>query len=153
MAQGFSGSAYSSCGPAARVTRTRGENPGLGLERRPPGRALDIYLRLRHDDSDSLSLSPRALHPIAGTTTRTSMASILITLAAAYSARSRPAMPAGTCPEPISPYIPPYLTVGSIRILAYCGTYGTANFRILNNTTIRDFVWKPHDARPKRSRR
>ena len=50
------------------------------------------------------------------------MASILITLAAAYSARSRPAMPAGTCPEPISPYIPPYLTVGtygSIRILAY----------------------------------
>ena len=43
--------------------RTRGENPGLGLERRP-GRALGIYLRLRHasdDDSDSLSLSPRAL--------------------------------------------------------------------------------------------
>ena len=83
------------------------------------------------------------------------MASILITLAAAYSARSRPAMPAGTCPEPISPYIPPYLTVGSIRILAYCGTYGTANFRIL--TTLRYeilyFVWKPHDARPKRSRR
>ena len=64
-ARGFNsraGSAYSSCGPAARVTRTRGENPGLGLERRPPaGRALDIYLRLRHDSDDSLSLSPRAL--------------------------------------------------------------------------------------------
>ena len=75
MARGFNsraGSAYSSCGPAARVTRTRGENPGLGLERRPPGRALDIYLRLRHDDN----LSPRRgpiRHPIAGT----SMASIL----------------------------------------------------------------------------
>ena len=56
------GSAYSSCGPAARVTRTRGEKPGLGLERRPPaGRALDIYLRLRHDDSLPVSLSPRAL--------------------------------------------------------------------------------------------
>ena len=143
------GSAYSSCGPAARVTRTRGEKPGLGLERRPPaGRALDIYLRLRHDSDDSLSLSPRALLGIL-------LPGLvwLVYYLAAYSARSRPAMPAGTCPEPISPYIPPYLTVGSIRILAYCSTYGTANFRILNNTTIRDFVWKPHDARPKRSRR
>ena len=43
----------------------------------------------------------------------------LVYYLAAYSARSRPAMPAGTCSEPISPYIPPYL---SIRILAY-GTY------------------------------
>ena len=32
----------------------------LGLERRP-GRALGIYLRLRHDDSLPVSLSPRAL--------------------------------------------------------------------------------------------
>ena len=40
--------------------RTRVEKPGLGLERRP-GRALDIYLRLRHDDSARDSLSPRAL--------------------------------------------------------------------------------------------
>ena len=126
--------------------RTRGEKPGLGLERRPGRRALGIYLRLRHDDSDSLS--PRALLGIL-------LPGLvwLVYYLAAYLARSRPAMPAGTCPEPISPYIPPYLTVGSIRILAYCGTYGTANFRILNNTTIRDFVWKPHDARPKRSRR
>ena len=94
--------------------RTRGENPGLGLERRP-GRALGIYLRLRHDDS--LSLSPRALLGIL-------LPGLvwLVYYLAAYSARSRPAMPAGTCPEPISPYIPPYLTVGSIRILAY-GTY------------------------------
>ena len=98
--------------------RTRGENPGLGLERRP-GRALGIYLRLRHDDSDSLpvSLSPRALLGIL-------LPGLvwLVYYLAAYSARSRPAMPAGTCPEPISPYIPPYLTVGtygSIRILAY----------------------------------
>ena len=95
--------------------RTRGENPGLGLERRP-GRALGIYLRLRVRHDDSLSLSPRALLGIL-------LPGLvwLVYYLAAYSARSRPAMPAGTCPEPISPYIPPYLTVGStgIRILAY----------------------------------
>ena len=94
--------------------RTRGENPGLGLERRP-GRALGIYLRLRHDDSLPVSLSPRALLGIL-------LPGLvwLVYYLAAYSARSRPAMPAGTCPEPISPYIPPYL---SIRILAYGTTY------------------------------
>ena len=130
--------------------RTRGENPGLGLERRP-GRALGIYLRLRVRHDDSLSLSPRALLGIL-------LPGLvwLVYYLAAYSARSRPAMPAGTCPEPTSPYIPPYLSIRIPTVFGLrCLQYGTANFRIL--TTLRYeilyFVWKPHDARPKRSRR
>ena len=130
MAQGLFRLGHSSCGPAALGLEVK-TRPGTRTPPGPPGpRYIPSALRLpgRHDDSDSLS--PRALLGIL-------LPGLvwLVYYLAAYSARSRPAMPAGTCPEPISPYIPPYL---SIRIfgLRYL-QYGTANFRILQHYDTR----------------